>query len=59
MKGIYDVGFWDNPSSVSLWKSAAQAQHYKLIYASVQKGEGLVFRKHVSSFDSMFVFFFP
>lgn len=24
IKVICDVGFWDNPSSISLWKSAAQ-----------------------------------
>lgn len=58
IKGIYDVGFWDNPSSVSLWKSAAQAQCHKFMYTPVQKEEVLVYQKHGNSFNPMFVVIF-
>jgi len=57
IKGIYDVGFWDNPSSVSLWKSAAQVQHHKFMYTLAQE-EVLVYQKHGSSFNPMFVVIF-
>lgn len=58
IKGTYDVGFWYNPSSASLWNSAAQVQHHKFRYTPVHKEAALVYQKCGSSFNPMFVVFF-
>lgn len=57
--GIYHFGFWDNPSSISLWKSAAQVFTVKkFMFNPVQKEEALVYQKHGSSFNPMFLVIF-